>query len=78
MAACSCDLLCFFYAVKSLRFNVVPRYHWSNVMNENEQELNNQVEASDFSDELSDEALDRGAIPGASVPGNTFSCSYPA
>jgi hypothetical protein len=47
-------------------------------MNENEQELNNQVEASDFSDELSDEALDRGAIPGASVPGNTFSCSYPA
>ena len=25
----------------------------------NEQELNNQVEANDFADELSDEALDR-------------------
>ena len=28
-------------------------------MNENEQELNNQVEANDFAGELSDEALDR-------------------
>lgn len=26
----------------------------------NEQELNYQIEANDFSDELSDEALDRG------------------
>ena len=36
---------------------MVPRYQRSNVMNE--QELNNQVEANDFVDELSDEALDR-------------------
>ena len=47
----------FFFAIKSSRSNVVPRYQWSNVMNE--QELNNHVEANDFVDELSDEVLDR-------------------
>ena len=30
----------------------------------NEQELNNQVEANDFTEELSDEALDRSKIQG--------------
>ena len=28
----------------------------------NEQELNNQVEANDFADKLSDEALDRAVV----------------
>ena len=40
----------------------------------NEQELNNQIEANDFADKLSDEALDR-AVDGTSVPaaGDDFS-----
>jgi hypothetical protein len=37
-------------------------------MNENEQELNNQVEANDFAGELSDEALDRVTSP------DTYNC----
>ena len=35
----------------------------------NEQELNNQIEANDFTDELSDEVLDRAVPVGACCGG---------
>jgi len=39
----------------------------------NERELNNQVEANEFADDLSDEALDR-TVALSSVP--TYGCNY--
>ena len=41
-------------------------------MNENEQELNNQVEANDIASEVSDEALDRTA---AGIYGCQVNCN---
>lgn len=39
----------------------------------NQQELNNQVEANDYTDELTDEALDRVEVVAACNPGTCFS-----